>query len=257
MADDRDERQPMAEIHALPIRKNATPVQKHPDPCETCTARSLTICAGLDSEEQARMSALATTVWVQPHQVLFQEGDTADHVYNITCGSVSLSKSMSDGRRQITGFLGPGDFLGLNTRDTYSVSAEALVDTKVCRFSRSAFRKLLSDMPDLEHRLLAVAETELATAQEQILLLGRKTAMERIASFLLLQVNRVTARGLPPNPIALPMTRAEVADYLGLTIETVSRCFTKLRKLDIISLPASDRVLIKQTERLKALSEST
>jgi CRP/FNR family transcriptional regulator len=245
----------MAEIHALPVRK-PIPMQKSNDPCQTCTARSLTICAPLNAEEQAKLSAVATPVFLQPHQMMFQEGDDADHVYNITCGSVSLSKSMADGRRQITGFLGPGDFLGLNTRDTYGVSAETLMETRVCRFPRQAFRKVLDDLPQLEHRLLAVAEAEVAIAQEQILLLGRKTAMERIASFLILQSERIKARGMPDNPISLPMTRAEVADYLGLTIETVSRCFTKLRKLDIIGLPAADRVQIKQPDRLRSLSQA-
>jgi len=136
------------------------------------------------------------------------------------------------------------------------VSAEALTETHVCRFPRLAFRKLMTAMPVLEHKLLALAESELATAQEQILLLGRKTAMERIASFLLLQSERCRARGMAANPIPLPMTRAEVADYLGLTIETVSRCFTKLRKLEVIGLLAADRVEIKQPDRLRHLAEA-
>ncbi len=250
----------MAQIHALPLRKpspaSAAVLHRVSDACANCTARSLTICASLNSEEQARLADHATTVRLQPHQMLFQEGDNAEHVYNVTCGSLSVSKSLADGRRQITGFLGPGDFLGLNTRSTYTLSAEALTDTRVCRFPRQQFQRLIAETPPLEHRLLALAEGELATAQEQILLLGRKTAMERIASFLLLQSERCQARGMPANPISLPMTRAEVADYLGLTIETVSRCFTKLRKLDVIGLLAADRVQIKQPERLKALSEA-
>ncbi|MEK9969424.1 MAG: cyclic nucleotide-binding domain-containing protein, partial [Ferrovibrio sp.] len=186
----------------------------------------------------------------------FTEGDNADYVYNITGGSVSIAKSMLDGRRQIAGFLGAGDFLGVNTKNNYTVSAEALTETHLCRFPRTAFRRLLDETPCLEHRLLAVAESEIAAAQEQILLLGRKTAMERIASFLLLQSARMKARGMADNPVLLPMTRAEVGDYLGLTIETVSRCFTKLRKLDVIGLPAPDRVQIRNVERLKALSET-
>ncbi len=253
----------MAQIHALPVRKTqpaavvaAVMPRASTDACSNCTARSLTICASLTQEEQARLAHLSTTVALQPHQMLFQEGDNAEHVYNVTCGSLSVSKSLADGRRQITGFLGPGDFLGLNTRNTYTISAEALTDTRVCRFPRQQFQRLIAETPPLEHRLLALAEGELARAQEQILLLGRKTAMERIASFLTLQSERAVARGLPGNPIALPMTRAEVADYLGLTIETVSRCFTKLRKLDVIGLLAADRVQIKQPERLKALSEA-
>jgi CRP/FNR family transcriptional regulator len=248
----------MAEIHALPRQKAAfnPAIAKRLDPCDTCTARSLTICASLVEEDQAKMAALATTVSLHPRQPLFTEGDSADFVYNITGGSVSIAKSMPDGRRQITGFLGPGDFLGVNTKTTYTVSAEALTETHVCRFPRAAFRRLLDETPCLEHRLLAVAESEIAAAQEQILLLGRKTAMERIASFLLLQSARMKARGMAENPVLLPMTRAEVGDYLGLTIETVSRCFTKLRKLDVIGLPAPDRVQIRNAERLKTLSET-
>jgi CRP/FNR family transcriptional regulator len=236
--------------HALP-RQNATP-----SPCNTCTARSLTICASLTPDDQARMASHVTTVTLQPGQMLFSEGDSAEHVFNITSGSMSIAKSMPDGRRQIAGFLGAGDFLGASTRADYTVSAEALAETHLCRFPRATFRRLLSDMPCLEQRLLAVAENEIAAAQEQILLLGRKTAMERIASFLLLQASRMKARGMPDNPVLLPMTRAEMGDYLGLTIETVSRCFTRLRKLDVIGLPAPDRVQIRQVEQLRRLSEA-
>lgn len=239
----------MAEIHVFPRQHTASP-------CDSCTARSLTICAGLSAAEQAKVAAHVTPVTLQPGQTLFSEGDAAAHVYNITSGSLSVAKSMPDGRRQITGFLGAGDFLGVNTRADYTVSAEALSETHLCRFPRLAFDRLLEDVPCLERRLLAVAENEIALAQEQILLLGRKTAMERIASFLLLQAARMKARGMTDNPVLLPMTRAEVGDYLGLTIETVSRCFTQLRKLDVIGLPAPDRVQIRQIEQLRTLSEA-
>lgn len=248
----------MGEVHTLPTqrRPHRDFALQGAEPCGTCTARSLTICAPLSGDEQARMGALTTTIPLKPRQVLFREGDEADFVYNITCGSVSLSKSLPDGRRQITGFLGAGDFMGLNSRNAYTATAEALTDTRVCRFPRPAFQRLLAEMPVLEQRLLSVTEAELAAAHEQILLLGRKSAMERIATFLLLQSERAKARGSAPNPVSLPMTRAEAADYLGLTIETVSRCFTRLRKLDVISLPAADRVLIKQFDRLKALADA-
>lgn len=247
----------MGDVRSLPLRRPLPgPLARAAEQCANCTVRSLTICAQLSADEQLRMGAMSTDVSLKPRQMLFQEGDDAEHVFNITSGSVSLSKALADGRRQITGFFGPGDFLGLNTKANYTVSAEALVETHVCRFPREPFQRLLADLPRLEHNLLVVAETEIATAQEQILLLGRKTAMERIASFLLIQRQRAAHRGQPVNPLVLPMTRAEVADFLGLTIETVSRCFTKLRKLDIISLPAADRVLIKQPERLHALSEA-
>lgn len=247
----------MAEIHTLPRhRTSAPPLSGLPEPCSSCRARSLTICAALSDDEQVRLGRIASMIRIKPHQALFHDGDDADYVYNITCGSVALSKSMMDGRRQITGFLGAGDFLGLNAGDTHSITAEALTETQLCRFPRRPFRRLLAEIPSLEHRLLALAETELALARGQILLLGRKTAMERIASFLLLESERIVSRGLPGSPVSLPMSRADVADYLGLTIETVSRCFTRLRKLDVIALPAPDRVQIRQPDRLKALSEA-
>jgi len=244
----------MAQIIAL--RQPLARQKAAPHPCDTCTARSLTICATLNAEDQAKMATHVTTVTLQPGQTLFSEGDEAEYVFNITSGNMSIAKSMPDGRRQIAGFLGAGDFLGASTKAEYMVSAEALTETHLCRFSRAIFRRLLSDMPCLEQRLLAVAESEIAAAQEQILLLGRKTALERIASFLLLQAARMKARGMAENPVLLPMTRAEVGDYLGLTIETVSRCFTRLRKLDVIGLPAPDRVQIRQFEQLRTLSEA-
>ncbi|WP_300298650.1 cyclic nucleotide-binding domain-containing protein [Ferrovibrio sp.] len=191
---------------------------------------------------------------IKPRQMIFHEGDEATHVFNITSGSVALSKSMADGRRQITGFLGAGDFLGFGAGTEYSLSAETLTDVHACRFTRRNFQQLLERVPVLEHRLLSLAETELETAQNQILLLGRKTAMERIASFLLLQMERAENRGMTTTPLLLPMTRAEVGDYLGLTIETVSRCFTKLRKANIISLLSADRVCINLPEKLAELA---
>lgn len=227
-----------------------------PDVCANCTARSLTICAPLTAEEQVDVAGLTTNLAFKPRQMIFHEGDDAEYVYNITAGSVALSKCMADGRRQITGFLGPGDFLGFNARALHSVSAETLTDARVCRFSRRAFHELLARVPTLEHRLLTVATTELEAAQDQILLLGRKTAMERISTFLLMQIERAKARGAVVNPLVLPMTRAEVGDYLGLTIETVSRCFTKLRKSNIISLLNADRVSIDNPDALAALADS-
>ncbi len=247
----------MGNVHSLPLPSNRqVPSAKTSDPCVNCTARSLTICAPLTLQEQCEVASLSTGMTLKPRQVVFHEGDEATHVFNITSGSVALSKSMADGRRQITGFLGAGDFLGFGAGSEYSLSAETLTEVHACRFTKRNFQQLLERIPTLEHRLLSLAENELETAQDQILLLGRKTAMERIASFLLLQAARMRARGMTDNPVLLPMTRAEVGDYLGLTIETVSRCFTKLRKLDVIGLPAPDRVQIRQTDRLKALSEA-
>lgn len=251
----------MNNIHALPTHRHArsrdaagTAVLSLPPRCADCTARELSICGPLTAEEQASLAALTTHVALEARQPICHEGDDAAHVYNITAGSIAVSKSLADGRRQITAFLGPGDFLGFNASNSYSFSAETLTDTKLCRFPRRQFKALLEQTPHLAHRLLAVAEGDLDTQQEQLLLLGRKTAMERIASFLLLRIDRAKRRGLPVDPLFLPMTRAEVGDYLGLTIETVSRCFTKLRKLGVIQLVSADRVQIARLAELRTLA---
>src|SRR3546814_7558200 len=113
------------------------------------------------------------------------EGDAADHVYNATGGAVRLNNLLSDGRRAVTGFLFAGDFLGLTARDTYACSAEALTPVRLCRFPRRKLEQLFVELPNLELRLLVIASSELAAAQDQMVLLGRKLAREKVASFLL------------------------------------------------------------------------
>lgn len=225
-----------------------------PAPCAACAARSFSVCAPLDGEAQHRFFGMATRVQYAPRKLLFQEGDAADHVFNVTEGAICVSKALADGRRQITGFLLPGDFLGLSQGDAYAYSAETLTETQVCKFPRARFQRFLADNPHMERRLLSMASNELAAAQDQMLLLGRKTAIERVASFLVSLSDRGVARGLPASPLPLPMTRGEIADYLGLTIETVSRAFTKLRKQNLIALEAIDRVKIPDLENLRDLA---
>jgi CRP/FNR family transcriptional regulator len=163
---------------------------------------------------------------------------------------LKLSKLLPDGRRQITGFLLPGDYLGLAFAERYICSAEAVTPVRLCRFPRSAFLALLDQFPALEKALLGRAATELAAAQKQMLLLGRKTARERVASFLLQLAEREGADdGMAMD---LPMTRTDIADYLGLTIETVSRTLTNLRKTGLIALPDPHHLSIVHRTRLDA-----
>ncbi len=177
---------------------------------------------------------MATTRRLNAGETLFYEGDPAQHVFTITEGTLKLYKLLSDGRRQITGFLLPGDFLGLASSASYVSSAEAVTPLTICRFPRRQFMQLLEELPQLEKELLARASSELAEAQDRMLLLGRKTARERLASFLLRLADR--RRPCAPETIALSMSRADIADYLGLTIETVSRTFTSLKTDGIIGL---------------------
>lgn len=224
-------------------------------PCAACAARQFSVCAPLDPDAQGRFFALSTTIRLEPRRMLFQEGDTAEHVFNVTEGALCISKALADGRRQITGFLLPGDFVGLQHGEAYAYTAEALTPVALCRFPIERFRRFLIEHPGMEHRLLGMASNELAAAQDQMLLLGRKTAIERVASFLVRLSDRHAARGRPASPLMLPMTRGEIADYLGLTIETVSRAFTRLRKEGHIVLESVDRVRLPDIEALRDLTQ--
>ncbi|MSP67660.1 MAG: cyclic nucleotide-binding domain-containing protein [Alphaproteobacteria bacterium] len=203
-------------------------------PCAACEVRDLAICGVLNGAEIERVGAIVSNVRVEGGEVIFFEGDDAEHVFNIVAGVVRLFKLMPDGRRQVTGFLYPADFLGLALSATYAYSAEAVTPVRLCRFPRGKLERLLEEIPRLEKRLLGNAANELMVAQDQMLLLGRKTAKERLASFLMHLSSRAERRGETADPIALPMSRTDIADYLGLTIETVSRTFTRLRKDGLI-----------------------
>ncbi|UQV19146.1 helix-turn-helix domain-containing protein [Brevundimonas albigilva] len=175
-------------------------------------------------------------------------------MFNITSGSVRVYKLLPDGRRQITGFLFAGDFVGLATGEDYAFSAEAIEDATLCRFRKSDYRALIRQAPALESALLERATHELAAAQNQMLLLGRKTALERVASFLL-NLPEDPVRPASDGLVRLPMTRAEIADYLGLTIETVSRVFSRLKTTGVIRLVSLHELRIEQPDRLAALAE--
>ena len=162
---------------------------------------------------------------------------------------------MPDGRRQITGFLFPSDFVGIALKTHYAYSAEIITDMIVCRFPRHKLEALFADLPALESRLLETAGNELIAAQDQMLLLGRKTAAERVASFLMRHLARAHARRAKVDIIDLPMTRTDMGDYLGLTVETVSRTFTKLRQKDLIATPNPHEVEILDPNGLEELAE--
>lgn len=225
------------------------------NPCGACPVRSLTVCSVLEPEELRRLADITQTVRVDSNQAIFSEGDGADALYNVTAGTVKLYKLLPDGRRQITGFLITGDFLGLTVNESYAYTAETVTVTSLCRFSRRKMEALLDEFPKMQRRLFSMASNELAAAQDQMLLLGRKTAKEKICSFLLLLSKRATRRGHKENPVFVPMSRADIADYLGLTTETVSRTFTQLKTSGVISLLEGNRILIANLEALFDMAE--
>ncbi len=180
--------------------------------CHECGVRRTAICAVLDDEQIGELGRIMTQKWVEPGQFVVLEGDSGDHAYNVTKGMVKVFKSLADGRVQITGFLLPGDFLGLPSRGGFLYSAEAIRRTRLCVFPRRPLQALFDRNADLEKRLLEIVNDELTLAQDHMLLLGRRRADERVACFLLEFAERFTRVGWPTDPMTLPVGRGDIAD---------------------------------------------
>lgn len=239
-----------------PIRAAAVLEAGHP--CFDCAARLQAICGVLDSNELRKFKTSGATVTRAADETIFFEGDIATHVYNLTSGVLRLSKLLPDGRRQIAGFLFPGDFLGITMEDDHAFTAEAITPSKLCQFSRARFDAFVDTHPRLERRLYAIAAHELAAARQQVVLLGRKTAAERVASFLLMLDARRISSGSGEKLddfITLPMSRADIADYLGLRIETVSRELSALKASRLIRLTTTQTIRFVDRERLEQLAD--
>jgi len=218
--------------------------------------RDLTVCAPLAAEECEELAKIRTPVALEPRRAVFDEGEAARHVFTVTAGALKIFKLLADGRRQITGFLFPGDFLGLAFDETYAYGAETVSRCALCRFPRRGLEALLERFPHMEKRLLHMASHELAAAQEQMMLLGRKGAAEKVASFLLMLSERAARRGLPESPISVPMTRYDIGDYLGLTTETVSRIMSGFRRDGLIVTWNDGKVELADRDRLRDISAS-
>jgi CRP/FNR family transcriptional regulator len=213
----------------------------------------LAICRGLGRRAATHVAAIGILQRLAPGKTLFSEGDDADGVYEVVQGMLRLYKLLPDGRRQITGFLSAGHLLGLAHEDQYLYTAEAITDVTLCRYPRARFVRMVDEIPGFAHRLLAVTSNELCAAQDQMLLLGRKTAQEKLASFLLMMAAR-HGRGKDGNEFDLPMSRVDIADYLGLTVETVSRTFTRLKQDSVLELPSATCIVLRDRDRLDGLA---
>jgi CRP/FNR family transcriptional regulator len=223
--------------------------------CEDCLVRHLAICGALSRDELIELEKMLSKRALEAGQQLIAEGEKGHFAYSVQQGCLKLFKSLSDGRRQIVGFLLPGDFIGLPARGDYMYSAEAVERTEVCRFPQRGFEHLFQNSPDLEHRILSIVRDEMVAAQNHMLLLGRRTARERLACFLLDFRERYLEQNLPVDVMRLPMSRMDIADYLGLTVETVSRMFSQMRREGLLVLPRSDSVSIPDIAKLEAITE--
>ncbi|MDE2361573.1 MAG: helix-turn-helix domain-containing protein [Hyphomicrobiales bacterium] len=213
--------------------------------CRHCETRALSVCSPLEGEAFYGLQRLNHPVTFPARAVLFNQDSPARHVYTIVHGVVRLYKLLPDGRRQIVGFALPGDFLGLALADGYGFCADAVTAVSACRFSRDHFAEFADQYPTVLRRLHEMATHELALAQQQMVLLGRRDAEEKIASFLLaLQQRWGRIHGKTSVTIDLPMGRQDIADFLGLTIETVSRTLNRMaRDRLLVIVPDGVRVL--------------
>lgn len=225
-------------------------------PCQGCEVRDKAVCGVLDCARLAEFKNLGWTLKLGPGQTLFHEGDPATRVFTLTRGTLKLYKLLPDGRRQVTGFMHAGDFLGISLDDEHAFTAEALEESQLCWFPRHRFDEFVEEHPSLEKELYRKAAHELGAVQQQLVLLGRKTATERLATFLLQISDRGPGDGgRDARILELPMSRSDIADYLGLTKETVSRVLSGLRRERLVRLRAIDEVEIVDADALRQLAE--
>lgn len=183
-------------------------------------------------------------------QEIFSEGANADCFYKVVSGVVRTCKFLVDGRRQIEAFHIPGDVFGLESALEYRLSAEAVSDCTVIAFRKSRLDRLAVSDENLSQELLTFAMHSMIRAQEHSLLLGRRSAVEKVAGFLLAWSEKSTNHGT----VSLAMTRQDIADYLGLTIETVSRTLSQLERDNVIDLPSARQIRVRNLETLEDLA---
>ncbi len=228
-----------------------------PELCQECTARHKGICGALNPAELVELNAIAKQKSFASGLTLVADEEEFPYFANVLKGVIKLSKTLPDGRQQIVGLQFAPDFMGRPFQQESRLSVETASPVKLCTIPRKGFEKMLSDFPELQKRLFRQTLIELDESREWQVTLGRKTAGERVASFLHM-IARHTG-DLENGEIAvsfdLPLTRADMADFLGLTIETVSRQLSKLKKQKIISISHTRHIEILDLNRLETSSQ--
>ncbi len=234
----------MPGLQKLELRIACEPKER----CADCTIRHRAVCTYCGPQELALLDAIKFYRNYNPGQEIVAAGEETGFLGSVVDGVVALSKTMPDGRRQTVGLMFPSDFIGRPMRPVAPYDAVAVTPVRLCLFARSRFERVLKESPALARRLLEMALDELDAARDWMVLLGRKTAQEKISSFLVILARRAAALGNAELSdglsFDLPLTREAIADYLGLTIETVSRQITALRKAGVIELLDTRRVRV-------------
>ncbi|MGG5810418.1 Crp/Fnr family transcriptional regulator [Falsiroseomonas sp. CW058] len=225
--------------------------------CTTCGSRVAGLCRPLDAAALDEVVAETEQIAFAARDTLFDEGDRAGHVFTLVTGTAKLTRLLADGREQVLGFRFAGDVLGYTVGETYPFAAQLLTPAQVCRLERRRLETLLRRYPALERRFLDLCVQELAATQEQLVSVGRRTAEGRVAAFLLSLVEAGRRRGAVGGVLDMPMTRGDIADFLGLTLETVSRTLTAFRRRGWIREPSHGRMELLRSDQLTALAEGS
>ncbi len=221
--------------------------------CSACPIRHRAVCARCDTEELLRLEKMKSYRTFPAGTEILWRGEPLDFVASVVTGVASLSKTLEDGRTQMVGLLLPSDFIGRPGRAKIEFDVTATTDVTLCCFARAPFEALVLDTPHVAQRLMELALDELDAARDWMLLLGRKTAREKIATFLDMLVRRsqLAEGAVPGAALHLPMTRDQIANYLGLTLETVSRQFSAFKREGIIDVPDRRSVIVINIDRLQ------
>ncbi|MEQ1576970.1 MAG: Crp/Fnr family transcriptional regulator [Hyphomicrobium sp.] len=251
-------KRPISQVHDFPDQPASAPRRT----CDSCVVRGKAICAGLQSEELSGLNQIARHRRLKAGQKIISDQDLPDYFAIVLSGSAKLTKVLPDGRQQIVGLLFPSDFVGWPFESHGSSHAEAATDMQLCSFPAAAFERLVKQHSGIQHQLFRNAFTQIEAAQDWMLLLGRMTAREKVANLFVMIARR--SRGLDScefdssgrERFDLPLSRSDTADFLGLTLETVSRQFRALKSEGIIRLDGTRTVTILDPIKLAAAATS-
>ena len=194
--------------------------------------------AAANALELRKLQEMATQVYVGSGKTIFSEGELADRVFGLSHGVVRLYKRLTDGRRQVLSFALAGDFLGMPIADRHRLSADAVGEVSLCQFARNDLLEFIASSPNLMRLLVEFANRELDMAQDQLLLLGNASAEKKVVIFLMGWRNRLARLSAASSSkvVPLPMRRRDIADFLGLKLETVSRTFARLEQKNVFRI---------------------
>lgn len=222
--------------------------------CGACPIRHRAVCARCEADELQTLEQIKYYRSYQAGQTVIWSGDRMDFVASVVTGIATLTQTMEDGRRQMVGLLLPSDFVGRPGRQVAAYDVTATTDLVMCCFRKKPFEEMMAKTPHVAQRLLEMTLDELDAAREWMLLLGRKTAREKIASLLAIIARRdahLKLKSAKGNIVFdLPLTREEMADYLGLTLETVSRQVSALKRDGVIVLEGKRHIVVPDFDRL-------